>query len=236
MSQGDTAKRVIEALNLHYEEKRMEGFKDGFKSRDEEMKKLAEEVRTLRATLDHKMRYWEWNPALFGVCVTTNAPRTASGYRVEAENKPLAFDVPITPCTSELEVKLQKLAAYFKKRAKENTKRAEKLDYEVRNTFMRPGESVQKNNSAYFFSGKVDSYENAARKIMELLGDTQRYNALAVPAKPEQWVVEVKLSACNKWIRSSNCYKVYGTKEEAEQAIVRNGNNGLKYRVTKEKL
>lgn len=206
---------------------------------------LEEEVRTLRETLDHKEKYqWTFGgyPALFGGATAVNVPpRTASGYGYEytikyEPPKSLAVDVPVTPCTATLEVRLQKLAAYFKKRAKENAKRAKKLDYEVRNTFMRPDESAQKNNSAYFFSGKVDSYENAARKIMELLGDSQRYNSMAVPEKPEQWVVEVKLSACNKWTRSSNCYKVYGTKEEAEQALVEHGDKTLKYRVTKEKL
>ena len=48
-------------------------------------------------------------------------------HRVKRLEKPLLIlEKDNVPCTAELEVKLQKLAAYFTKRAKENKKRAER--------------------------------------------------------------------------------------------------------------
>jgi hypothetical protein len=82
-------------------------------------------------------------------------------HRVKALENPTGFLMYEGP-EAGLEVRLQRLAAYFTKRAKENTKRAEKLDYEVRNTFMCHGESEKKDNSAYYHSGKADTYLRAA--------------------------------------------------------------------------
>lgn len=77
--------------------------------------------------------------------------------------KPLAFSEGLnTPCTAELEIKLQKLAAYFTRRAKENTKRS--------------ADRWLQEKSTYYFSGKADTYTRAAQKITELLGEeSKRY-------------------------------------------------------------
>ena len=168
---------------------------------------LEEEVRTLRETLDHKVK-------------------TAADYRF-----PVEYVKPKPLETKELEVRLQRLAAHLTKRAKENYKRAEKLDFEVKNTFMCHGESEKKDNSAYYHSGKADTYLRAAGKVLELLGP-------AAPLKgqwivPENWIVEVEHST-GEWDRSMNCYGVYDTKEEAEQDIVDHGSKVIKYRIVKE--
>ena len=231
-------------------------------SAQEEAKRLQEEVRTLRETLYHKVK-------------------TAADYRF-----PVEYVKPKPLETKELEVRLQRLAAHLTKRAKENTKRAEKLDFEVKNTFMCHGESEKKSNSAYYHSGKADTYLRAAGKVLETIA--LHINVAApTPANPEKWVVEcrnpegeewlnsayngiepfstkgeaegsyaqksasnlleyrarridvsekwvVEMTDDNNWERSSNCPKVYDTKEEAEQAIVEHGSKSLKYRIVKE--
>jgi hypothetical protein len=74
-----------------------------------------------------------------------------------------------TPCTAELEVKTQKLAAYLEKRGKENDKRSEKLDKKAKGELLPYEDYVQARDSSYFFSGKADAYKRAAEKLKELL-------------------------------------------------------------------
>jgi hypothetical protein len=187
--------------------------------------------------------------------------------------------------TKELEVKLQRLAAYFTKRAKENTKR-EKEQEEKLNTFHSVSEYNAYARSGYYFSGKADAYLKAAGKVLETIALHINVSA-PPPANPEKWVVEcrdpegkewldsayngnepfstkgeaegsyaqksasnllqyrarridvpekwiVTVYLYNAWERSGNCFKVYDTKEEAEQDIVDHGSKALKYRIVKE--
>lgn len=94
-------------------------------------------------------------PAIFG----------EGTYTYKVDNSPCRLPGQILPCTctAELEVKLNRLVAYFEKRAKENEKRA-------KNEAIAGGwcdESADR--SAYYFSGKADSYRRAAEKLKELL-------------------------------------------------------------------
>ncbi len=62
----------------------------------------------------------------------------------------------------------ERLISYFNKRAKENKKRSEKLENKKK-TFHRLEEYVQDERSSYYFSGKSEAYENAVRRVRELL-------------------------------------------------------------------
>ena len=89
--------------------------------------------------------------------------------------KPLAFsERDNVPCTAELEVKLQKLATYFTKRAKENKKRAEREEQfaERKRAWTNLSDAQEHDRSSYYFSGKADTYERAAAKLREALGET----------------------------------------------------------------
>ena len=81
--------------------------------------------------------------------------------RLAGQRKPLTFTDPEcnTPCTASLEQKIERLAAYFEKRAKENTKRADDLDSKIMTTL------------PYYLSGKSDAYQRAAEKVREVLGE-----------------------------------------------------------------
>jgi hypothetical protein len=68
------------------------------------------------------------------------------------------------PCTAELEVEAEKLIAYFERKAKENTKRAQDKEKEYLYWKVQ-----QDDRSSYYFSGKADSYQKAADKLRELL-------------------------------------------------------------------
>lgn len=95
------------------------------------------------------------------------SPAMFGGYEV----KSLVFDESCNvPCTAELEVKAKRLLAYFRKRMKENKKRSEKLE-QKQHSFQRMDEIVQDEHSSYYFSGKSEAYENAARKLEELLNE-----------------------------------------------------------------
>ena len=109
-----------------------------------------------------------------------------------AGQKPLTFTVPEcnTPCNAYEEPKpteeykppaespigqsIERLAAYFDKHAKENTKRAEKLDKELTSNFHPWDEYGKKSKSSYYFSGKADTYARAAEKLREVLGWARR--------------------------------------------------------------
>jgi hypothetical protein len=88
--------------------------------------------------------------------------------------KPLAFsEKDNVPCTAELEVKLQKLATYFTKRAKENKKRAEHEEQlaKRKRAWTNLSAAQEHDCSSYYFSGKADTYERAAAKLREALGE-----------------------------------------------------------------
>jgi hypothetical protein len=149
-------------------------------------------------------------PLMFGGNATT--PRTATG-----ANLSISDDLN-TPCTAALEVKLQKLAKYFKKRAKENTKRAEKEEKNIKGTL----------ESGYYFSGKADAYARAAKKITDVLGVEYGGDSYSVvfldeakdiftPASPNLWCIKTKLKG--EWVQSKILVGTYGSKEEAELAI-----------------
>lgn len=91
--------------------------------------------------------------------------------------KPLVFDKAAeTPCTAEIEVAFEKLASYFEKRSKENSRRAEKEEKKVEAQQGKKledwscHEEVGADRSGYYFSGKADSYKRAAEKVREILG------------------------------------------------------------------
>jgi hypothetical protein len=108
--------------------------------------------------------HWQYNPTTFGG--VNVYPLTTSSNTT----KPLVFDKAAeTPCTAEIEVAFEKLAAYFEKRAKENTRRSEKEE-NVADSSLSYQESVQADRSSYYFSGKADSYKRAAEKVREILG------------------------------------------------------------------
>jgi len=63
-----------------------------------------------------------------------------------------------------------RLRAYFNKRAKENRRRSEKLENRS-HTFQRLDQLSQDERSSYYFSGKAEAYENAARKVVEIINE-----------------------------------------------------------------
>jgi hypothetical protein len=108
---------------------------------------------------------WQYRyPAMFGGYYNTN--NGINGIDI----KPLILDKAAeTPCTAEIEVAFEKLAAYFEKRAKENSRRAEKEDNSSKNLLWYH-DMVGADRSGYYFSGKADSYKRAAEKVREILG------------------------------------------------------------------
>lgn len=129
------------------------------------------------------------------------------------EYKSLVFDE--FPCTAAVEVqleKLEKLATYFDRRARENAKRAEKLEGKL-TTFTSLVDIVKSERGAYYFSGKEDSYKNAAQKVRDLLAHK----------KPEVWIVEFATGKVSeegrKYYRSSSLPKEYSDSEEAYSDI-----------------
>jgi hypothetical protein len=98
-------------------------------------------------------------------------------YDLLKEGKPLTFQVPEcnTPCTAELEVRLEELAKYFETRAKEARSRADL-------------------GGSYYFSGKASSYTHAAVKIREVLDTNATYlkeqGIKPKPDEPQVWITE----------------------------------------------
>ena len=131
--------------------------------------------------------------------------------------KPLTFkDFENTPCTAALEVQLEKLATYFDRRARENAKRAEKLEGKL-TTFTDLVDIVKSERGAYYFSGKEDSYKNAAQKVRDLLvPKTQTSPKVLTPLKV--WIVELYMGGTH-WTRSSNIPKEFDSSTEAVSAI-----------------
>ena len=86
--------------------------------------------------------------------------------------------------------KIEHLIAYFEKRAKENNKRADALDKKARTSLQALEDCENTERSSYFFSGKADSYRNAAAKVQELLGDPEPPLTGFSTAKPEEWITE----------------------------------------------
>ena len=189
------------------------------------IQKQAEEIRTLRETLDHK-KSWQWTfggyPTLFGEGVASNAPpRTASGFEYS-----IKYKAPKPLETKELEVRLQRLAAHLTKRSKENAKRAKKLD---NNQSSWEGSSYSENSyyenqrSAYYFSGKSESYENAAAKVLGLLNQAAPEPPVPAPVKAEKWIVECRSGDKYPWLYSAynsndDGQLNFASKEEAEES------------------
>jgi len=67
---------------------------------------------------------------------------------------------------------IDRLVAYFTRRQRENHKRAEKEEEQVKQLYNAGCKVTAKDreNSSYYFSGKASSYENAALKVREFLG------------------------------------------------------------------
>jgi len=157
-----------------------------------------------------------------GVCVGDHVPESIlaeAARRLEYDMlkpKGLVFkETDNIPCTAELEVKLGKLATYFDRRARENGKRAEKLEANLK-TFTNLTDMVKSEQGAYYFSGKEDSYKNAAYKVRELLGMNE-------PTKTKPvWII--KLHRGNQWIRAYNplVRGEFSSVEEANEAIRKN--------------
>jgi hypothetical protein len=162
-----------------------------------------------------------------------------------------------TVAKGSLGAKITKLAAYFEKRAKENTKRAK--DKEEQSKSLRVGGfcsnwANEAENSGYYFSGKADTYQRASEKVKELLREPEEpkmFGGFSTPAgatvtgstvdledKPaERWVVECYI--VKSWQPSGNTglYKVeFASEEEAQRAIEEHGSKQKRYRVVRKRL
>ena len=122
------------------------------------------------------------------------------------------------PCTAQLEVDLKKLVNYFQKRYQENERRAKREEAKLL-TFHRLEEIASTERSAYYFSGKADSYKRAAEKLKELLKGSK------VVPEPERWVIELEiLGDPIRWVKSGNYGGVvFTSKREAEKVIAQSG-------------
>ena len=70
---------------------------------------------------------------------------------------------------------------------------------------------------AYYFSGKEDSYKNAAQKVRDLLAPkTQTSPKVLTPL--EVWIVELYMGGTH-WTRSSDIPKEFDSSTEAVSAI-----------------
>ena len=78
------------------------------------------------------------------------------------------------PAESTIGQSIERVAAYFEKRAKENTKRANDLDQKVQRQLMTWEDGKRAERSSYYFSGKADTYARAAEKLREVLGWARR--------------------------------------------------------------
>jgi len=129
----------------------------------------------------------------------------------------------------------EKLIAYFERKARENTKRAEEKEKMYKEESGQP----EDDRSSYYFSGKADSYQKAADKLREVLNVPKptatgrwfvgmyeakglpvttrnwyeaRYppsfypGRLCTPTLKERWVVEYFNTASRVWQRSGNKY------------------------------
>ena len=114
-------------------------------------------------------------------------------YDLLKEGKPLTFQVPEcnTPCTAELEVRLEELAKYLETRAKETRKvKHERSDYN------------------YYYNGAASGYEHAAMKIREVLDTNATYlkeqGIKPKPDEPQVWITEycLRLLEDETWYRS----------------------------------
>lgn len=114
-------------------------------------------------------------PFLFGG--TQSASNTASGAKygglkiTEADNIVCQMEtlVPKASGNESLQQKIDRIVAYFAKRAKENGRRATE-DEKHAFRMLTFEEHEQKDRSSYYFSGKADSYSRAAAKVKEILG------------------------------------------------------------------
>ncbi len=148
------------------------------------------------------------------------------------KSKPLTFTDPEcnTPCNAAEEVlrdKVERLIAYFEKHARENEKRAEKIEKSRTEAFHQFDKAIKMDRSSYYLSGKSDAYQRAAEKVRELLGEP-KYSAMfgekpeyvyvpVEPNPPERWIVEKQHS--NVWSRSLDVPQEFSSEAGALQGI-----------------
>jgi hypothetical protein len=191
----ETGNKVVEALNADRAEVQRLGYVDGIAYNRRELEQSKADINDLKNKLADALRV-----------------------------KPLAFsESDNTPCTAALEVNLEKLAKYFERRAKENTRRAVKEEGISAKFEPRAHLHGRHENSGFYFSGKADTYQRAANKVRELLSNAYRgmdfskivmdeaptmFGSLirttatrAIP-KPEVWIVETNYAT--GWEKSSN--------------------------------
>jgi acetylornithine deacetylase/succinyl-diaminopimelate desuccinylase-like protein len=146
--------------------------------------------------------------------------------------KPLTFTAPECniPCNAGEEVlreKIERLAAYFEKHARDNRKRSDRLDLTMSTTLMPTRDAERAERSSYYLSGKSDAYARAAEKVREVLGEPEYPEMFGGEPKPaEKWTIDMRAKGYpnDPWGPSGD-YDVYGTfpsKEEAEKAIAGN--------------
>ncbi len=162
------------------------------------------------------------------------------GFPMYEEPKPIEEYRP--PAESPIGQSIERLAAYFEKHAKENTKRSEKLDKELQTTLLSWTDYKRNEHSSYYLSGKADAYRRAADKVREVLflellgepeypamfgGKPERVYEPVEPKKPaEKWVIDMRSKGSNKsWLISgdSDVCGVFPSKAAAEEAIAHNG-------------
>lgn len=140
--------------------------------------------------------------------------------------KPLAFsERDNVPCTAELEVKLQKLATYFTKRAKENKKRAEREEQfaERKRAWTNLSDAQEHDRSSYYFSGKADTYERAAAKLREALGETVPFGGASYTSV---FFDEAKNLITPPEFLSGTWPALFGGKPEEQRIVERNFEKG----------
>lgn len=140
----ETGNKVVEALNADRAEVQRLGYVDGKAYNRRELEQSRADINDLKNKLADALRV-----------------------------KPLAFsESDNIPCTAALEVNLEKLAKYFERRAKENTRRAVKEERFAAK--FEPRVFDRHENSGFYFSGKADTYQRAANKVRELLSNAYR--------------------------------------------------------------
>lgn len=167
-----------------------------------------------------------------GVCTGDHVPESLLAEAAQRlsldmlKPKPLTFkEFENTPCTAELEVNLEKLATYFERRARENKRRAEKLEKKI-NGFHDVNEYLDSVKSSYYFSGKDDTYTRAAQKVRELLSSKEPDWVVRVDElkKPEEWIIECLYKfRDDSWSQSIHFTKTFASKEEAQAALDSSG-------------
>jgi hypothetical protein len=98
-------------------------------------------------------------------------PGSVYQYKAEWESPQPQVGLIKAADSESLGQKIERLIAYFEKRAKENYKRARNLENKASTSLQHLEVCAQTERSGYYFSGKADSYERAAEKVQEILRD-----------------------------------------------------------------